>query len=174
MKDADPLTPDHVIPVDSLALATTVFGREQVTELRHAVARLAGAAGLTGQRLEDFVLAANELITNVVRHGGGQGRLRLWWAEAALHCEVSDTGLGIDPNRLHDHSRPPADSAGGWGLWLVRRLSDAMTVESGPAGTTVRISTTVPALAVAAAGGAEPIPPEPDGSALTGTESDGG
>ncbi|MEH1056854.1 ATP-binding protein [Micromonospora sp. CPCC 206171] len=48
-----------------------------VTRLRHAVAAAAGAAGLAGSTLEDFVLAVHELVTNVVRHGGGTGQLRL-------------------------------------------------------------------------------------------------
>ncbi|SCG33998.1 Anti-sigma regulatory factor (Ser/Thr protein kinase) [Micromonospora halophytica] len=116
-----------------------------MTELRHSVTSCAHAAGLDGQRLDDFVLAVNELITNAVRHGGGQGWLRLWWRSGELVCEVADHGRGISAQRLGDRSRPAADTAGGWGLWLARELSDAMEVETSAAGTTVRISTAAPA-----------------------------
>jgi serine/threonine-protein kinase RsbW len=140
MTDQDPLSPRTVVPIDSLSLVAETFDRGQVTELRHAVATCAEAAGLAGQRLDDFVLAANELITNAVRHGGGRGWLRLWRERGTVHCEVSDTGEGIAPDLLRDRNRPAPDTAGGWGLWLVRQLSDEMIVQTGTAGTTVRIS----------------------------------
>ncbi|HWH01308.1 MAG TPA: ATP-binding protein, partial [Pilimelia sp.] len=54
-------------------LLARTFDAEQVTELRHAVARCAEESGLSGHPLEDFVLAVNELATNAVRHGGGRG-----------------------------------------------------------------------------------------------------
>ncbi len=91
------------------------------------------------------MLAVNELITNAVRHGGGQGWLRLWQEPGLVLCEVSDHGTGISVQRLDDRDRPAPDIAGGWGLWLARELTDAMEVETGSAGTTVRIiSATVP------------------------------
>jgi serine/threonine-protein kinase RsbW len=99
-----------------------------------------GKAGLVGQRLDDFVLAVNELLTNAVRHGGGKGRLRLWRRGDVVVCEVSDHGGGFDETRLSTAARPVADTPGGWGLWLAGKLSDRMEVQTGPAGTTVRIS----------------------------------
>jgi anti-sigma regulatory factor (Ser/Thr protein kinase) len=133
--------PDAVVPAAAPPLLAETFARGQVTDLRHAFAACAEAAGLHDQRLDDFVLAVNELITNAVRHGGGAGELRLWRADATLVCEVSDGGDGIGPERLANHERPTPDTAGGWGLWLAGELSDSMLVATGPAGTTVRIST---------------------------------
>ncbi|ROT32236.1 ATP-binding protein [Micromonospora sp. HM5-17] len=124
----------------SVLLLARAFAHGEVTRLRHAVADCAAAAGLTGARLDDYVLAVNELITNAVRHGGGQGRLRLWCADQLLHCAVSDTGGGIATDRLDTRQRPDPDACGGWGLWLARQLTDEMVVESGPGGTTVRVS----------------------------------
>ncbi|MEV4480596.1 ATP-binding protein [Micromonospora coxensis] len=145
MTNADPPTPRTVVPIESSLLIAEAFDQAQVTELRHSVTSCAHAAGLGGQRLDDFVLAVNELITNAVRHGGGQGSLRLWRRSEELVCEVADHGRGISAQRLGDRSRPAADTAGGWGLWLARELSDAMEVETSAAGTTVRISTAVTA-----------------------------
>ncbi|WP_433387469.1 ATP-binding protein [Micromonospora sp. KLBMP9576] len=130
-----------VVPIEPSLLIAEAFDQAQVTELRHSVTSCAHAAGLSGQRLDDFVLAVNELITNAVRHGGGRGWLRLWRQSGEVFCEVSDHGRGISSQRLDDRSRPAADTAGGWGLWLARELSDSMAVESGANGTTVRIGT---------------------------------
>ncbi|WBB79366.1 ATP-binding protein [Micromonospora sp. WMMD882] len=140
MTNGERPTPRTVVPIESSLLIAEAFDQAQVTELRHAVTSCGRAVGLTGQRLDDFVLAVNELITNAVRHGGGRGWLRLWQQADGLFCEVSDHGGGISAQRLNDRSRPAPDTAGGWGLWLARELSDTMRVETGPDGTTVRIS----------------------------------
>jgi serine/threonine-protein kinase RsbW len=95
---------------------------------------------MVGQRLDDFVLAVNELLTNAVRHGGGKGRVRLWRRGDEVVCEVSDHGTGFDDTRLSAGTKPPPDTPGGWGLWLADKLSDRMEVDTGPSGTTVRIS----------------------------------
>ncbi|SCL41211.1 Anti-sigma regulatory factor (Ser/Thr protein kinase) [Micromonospora pallida] len=140
MTNAERPTARTVVPIERSLLIAEAFDQAQVTELRHSVTSCVHAAGLSGQRLDDFVLAVNELITNAVRHGGGQGWLRLWREAASVLCEVSDHGRGISVQRLHDRQRPAPDTAGGWGLWLARELSDTMQVETGTAGTTVRIS----------------------------------
>ncbi|MGC1213543.1 MAG: ATP-binding protein [Micromonospora sp.] len=143
MTNTESPAPRTVVPIEPSLLIAEAFEQAQVTELRHSVASCAHAAGLSGQRLDDFVLAVNELITNAVRHGGGQGSLRLWCGTGHLVCEVADHGGGISAHRLDNRSRPAPDTAGGWGLWLARELSDAMEVETGEAGTTVRISSTL-------------------------------
>ncbi|MFC3501166.1 ATP-binding protein [Micromonospora krabiensis] len=145
MTNADPDPPRTVVPIEPSLLIADAFDQAQVTELRHSVTSCAHAAGLRGERLDDFVLAVNELITNAVRHGGGQGSLRLWRQGDELVCEVADHGHGISAERLGDRSRPEPATVGGWGLWLARQLSDTMAVESGDTGTLVRITAVVAA-----------------------------
>jgi serine/threonine-protein kinase RsbW len=112
-----------------------------VTGLRHTVASCAERAGLSGARLDDFVVAANELMTNAVRHGGGLGHVALWSEAGSVVCEVSDHGPGLaDPALNHPH-RPAAGEPGGWGLWLAAELTDDLRLNTSPEGTTVRIST---------------------------------
>ncbi|MFV2100068.1 ATP-binding protein [Micromonospora sp. LOL_024] len=141
MTNGETPTPRTVVPIDHALLIADAFDQAQVTELRHSVASCARATGLRDERLDDFVLAVNELITNAVRHGGGRGWLRLWRDPGLVRCEVSDHGPGITPQDLANRGRPAPEMAGGWGLWLARELTDTMDVETGPAGTTVRITT---------------------------------
>jgi anti-sigma regulatory factor (Ser/Thr protein kinase) len=115
-------------------LLSEAFDRDGVTPLRHTVAARAGAAGLSGGRLDDFVVAVNELLTNAVRHGGGVGHLTLSAADGFVVCEVSDHGAGLDG------ARPAPGEPGGWGLLLVRELTDTCEIKTGPDGTAVRIS----------------------------------
>jgi serine/threonine-protein kinase RsbW len=112
-----------------------------VTELRHAVASCAGRAGLTGQRLDDFVVAVNELLTNAVRHGGGSGHVTLRHEPGAVVCEVTDHGGGMPAGWTPRTGRPAPDEPGGWGLWLADELTDSIDVTSDGTGTVVRIST---------------------------------
>lgn len=118
-------------------MISELFDRSRVTPLRHTVAARAGAAGLTGERLADFVVAVNELLTNAVRHGGGTGHLTVWSDDGTVVCEVRDHGAGLD---LVSPRRPGPDEPGGWGLWLVRELTDTCEIKTGPHGTAVRIS----------------------------------
>ncbi|MFI5931669.1 ATP-binding protein [Actinoplanes sp. NPDC051494] len=122
-------------------MLSEVFDAGRITALRHAVAARAADAGLTGDRLDDFVLAVNELLTNAVRHGGGTGRVVVWCADDAVTCEVSDHGDGAG-GRVHP-DRPAPDQPGGWGLYLVRELTDTLDITTGPEGTAVRISSGV-------------------------------
>jgi len=127
--------------VQTTALLVEDFDVALITPVRHAVSRGAADAGLTGQRLEDFVLAVNEIVTNAVRHAGGGGTLRLWRTSAALVCEVVDKGAGIPEERLSgDGALPPSSAISGRGLWLARHLVDDVAVSTGEAGTIVRLS----------------------------------
>ncbi len=115
------------------------FSRPDLGRLRSRVAAYAAQAGLRGMRLQAFVMAVNEIITNAVIHGGGLGRLRLWLAGRELVCEVTDTGPGIPGGRV-PVVQPPPEAISGRGLWLTRALCDAFTLETGQHGTTVRVA----------------------------------
>ena len=121
-------------------LLTAGFDADRITPLRHAVLRCAQFVGLPGQRLEDFVLAVNEIVTNAVKHAGGRGRLRMWLKDGSLRCEVADEGDGIPEARLEGQQLPPSFAVSGRGLWLARHLCDLLTVQTGPEGTKVTLS----------------------------------
>ncbi|GGN70521.1 hypothetical protein GCM10010112_37100 [Actinoplanes lobatus] len=113
------------------------FGRDDITILRHEITRLLGAAGLAGDRLDGFVLAVNEVITNVVLHAGGQGRVVLRIDGGSVWCVVTDAGPGI-PGAYLDRVRTPGTfEVGGRGLWLAHQLCDEVTTATGPIGTSI-------------------------------------
>jgi hypothetical protein len=43
-------------------------------------------------------------------------------------------------------ARPRVSATGGMGLWIVQQMTDAVTIDSGPTGTTARISIDGPAV----------------------------
>ncbi len=120
------------------------FGPDDLYALRAAVAAHAAHLGAPPDRVAHVVIVAGELASNVVRHGGGRGRLRLSWVDGAVRCEVSDEGPGIpDPDGAG--KRPPSVLAlGGRGLFIVRRLAASLTIRNTGRGTTVTALVTVP------------------------------
>jgi anti-sigma regulatory factor (Ser/Thr protein kinase) len=123
----DPPADAACLPVDRTALAA----------LRHQVADEAKTAGLPPERIDDLVLVIAELTSNSVRHGGGHGELRTWFEDGTKVYEVRDAGRIHDP--LVGRRRPPPESPGGRGLWLVNQLTDLVQLRSGEAGTVVRV-----------------------------------
>jgi anti-anti-sigma factor len=116
---------------------------ESLYQLRASVAAHAVHAGLPQRRADDLVIAAHELAANVVRHGSGRGRLRIWRHDQALHCEVTDDGSAQDPPgssavRAGDPSTWPVKP--GHGLWLVRQIADDLSLHVGQAGPAVTVS----------------------------------
>jgi len=65
--------------------------------LRRLVAGHALDAGLTSAKTSDLVLAVTEVAGNSLRHGGGEGVLRIWQDPATLYCEVRDRGYIPQP-----------------------------------------------------------------------------
>jgi anti-sigma regulatory factor (Ser/Thr protein kinase) len=131
------------------------FDGDSLYALRAAVAAHGSQAGLSEGRTRDLVLVVHELAVNAVRHGAGHGRLRLWMTRDEVHCEVADD---TRPPGADGAQPPGADGAGpaagamtsgaaaqwqiepGHGLWLVRRVADEASVQSGPAGTVAAVS----------------------------------
>jgi anti-sigma regulatory factor (Ser/Thr protein kinase) len=105
---------------------------------RLALAGLALERGVDPERVEEFVIAANEVSTNAVVHGGAPVRARAWAAGGDFVCEVSDAGAGIgDP--LAGWMLPDGGASGGRGLALSRRLCDALEIVPTGAGTKVHL-----------------------------------
>jgi anti-sigma regulatory factor (Ser/Thr protein kinase) len=84
---------------------------------------------LPPRRLEDARLLVSELVTNAIRHAGLGAddviRLVVVTGDHGLRIEVCDPGSGFEPRE----PEPDPDQPSGWGLYLVRELSDRWGVE---------------------------------------------
>ena len=127
----DPLEP----PPPTAEAFTVSPGR--LSGLRSTVAERGHMAGLPLDRVEDLVLAVNELATNVVSHGNGEGVLQIWSEGPWLVCEVADRGRVDDP--FIGTRSPAPEGTTGRGLWIVNQLCDLVELRSSPSGTAVRL-----------------------------------
>jgi anti-sigma regulatory factor (Ser/Thr protein kinase) len=127
------------LPKPTDAVLRGIYGPSDVPATRRTVAQYARRCGLPEEQVEILELAASELATNSIRHGGGTGTLAMWLEPGAVIVEFSDAGHLADP--LTGRLAPPLDSVGGRGLYLVHQLCDLVQVRSSPQGTTVRVIT---------------------------------
>ena len=145
---------DRLWPGDTASrsgdLLDVVFGWADFTRLRRLVAGQCAAAGLSGSRLDDFVLAVHEIAANAIVHAGTSGRLVLRRAANGLRCLIADHACygaedpaapGCRIPRARDSAEPcEADAAEtGRGLWLAAQLADELSISSGPDSTIVSL-----------------------------------
>ncbi|UBU11665.1 sensor histidine kinase [Nonomuraea gerenzanensis] len=133
----------HNRPLDEPERCASLrFDHTNLSAVRVLAAREAAALGFHGDRLDDIRLAVAELGANSLDHGGGSGVLRVWAADDALVCEVSDTGHITDPLV----GRRPVDprDAGSRGLLIVNLLSDLVRVHTRPGATVIRAYFSLP------------------------------
>jgi anti-sigma regulatory factor (Ser/Thr protein kinase) len=103
---------------------------ELLAPLRAMVNSMAAQAGLEDISACHLVLAMDEAITNIIRHGyDGSPDGRIWVTLShlsdgpGLRVEISDRARTVDPQRLQ--GRDLADvRPGGLGLHLIRTLVD--------------------------------------------------
>ena len=123
------------------------FGNGDLAEVREQVAAAATAAGLEIYRAKELTLAVHEISSNVVRHTGGTGRLRVWTSSpgidgpAAVVCEVADGGQAAGPiaDPMVGRERPATGRDSGRGLWLANQLCDLVQLRTSGTGTVVRM-----------------------------------
>ncbi|GAA0924299.1 ATP-binding protein [Pseudonocardia zijingensis] len=116
------------------------FSAWQLHEVRTTVERALAGHGYERERVEDIVLAVNELATNAVEHGAPEARMSLWTGRHGLLCEIDDGGTLRDP--LPGLQAPHPAEPRGRGVWIARQLCDSLHVWSDGAGTHVRVHAT--------------------------------
>jgi anti-sigma regulatory factor (Ser/Thr protein kinase) len=126
---------DAIDPV--LACRELDFTQDRLRTLRRFVALSAAEVSLDPGRIDDLVLAVNELATNSVRHAGGAGTLRMWREGNVLLCDVHDQGQIPQPSLCP--TAPEPTQITGRGLWIVSQLCDLVQIRSSQRGSVVRV-----------------------------------
>ena len=111
----------------------------ELADVRHFVEAGATRAGLPAARVQDLVLAVNEVATNTLVHTESPGVFRLWvdTATREVICDLCDHGHIAEP--LTGRMAPSPLSRHGWGLWMVNQVCDLVETRSGGWGTNIRI-----------------------------------
>jgi serine/threonine-protein kinase RsbW len=89
----------------------------------------------------DFALAVGEVLSNAVRHGGGETfSVRCWSGDDRITVDVIDEGTGF----RRSAPRLPADGeTGGYGMLIIYKLTDEVHLLNG--GRRVRLVKRLPA-----------------------------
>jgi anti-sigma regulatory factor (Ser/Thr protein kinase) len=133
--DTSPLSE---VPDEALVMA---FRPGDLGEVRRFVARHSAHRGLGADRVADLVLAADEICTNSLRHGEGEGTVRIWTEGGEVVCEIRDRGRIREP--LAGRRRPSIERSDGRGLWMVNQLCDLFQIRSTECGGVVRLRVAV-------------------------------
>jgi anti-sigma regulatory factor (Ser/Thr protein kinase) len=127
----------RVTPAPALLpeLRSIPFGRD-AEEFRERLARELAAEEVSDAKALDMIVAATEIFSNAVEHGGGVEEVRVGRADGRFVCEVLDRGPGFDdPAAGYLAPRPGV----GRGLWVARQLTWRIEFLSSPGGFTARI-----------------------------------
>jgi anti-sigma regulatory factor (Ser/Thr protein kinase) len=120
-------------PLERLSLALPA-APSSVREVRHAFQRLATALGIDAKVANIFEIALGEAISNSVKHAYGAAlgavHVRVWREVDLLIAEIEDRGQWRKA-RAEDR---------GYGLRIIRALTDSADVRCTSSGTTVRLS----------------------------------
>jgi len=122
------------LPIASGPLRVTVKAEApMLAEARGSLRRWLRDAGVAADVENDLLLACGEACANVVQHAYAA-------APGSLELEASlDQGLLQMWVRDHGQWRAPSDRGGGWGLELMRALTDTVDVDRTADGTVVHL-----------------------------------
>lgn len=123
--------PSRAAPAMSFADAA------ELDAVRRFVARHAAGLRLSPDRVDDLVVAVNELAENTIVHTEAAGVVTLWSEPGYVVCQVTDGGYLADP--LAGRVPPPGHAVGGRGLLLANLLCDLVRIHAHPGGTSVRL-----------------------------------
>lgn len=116
------------------------YAIEEIARLQGSVGAFAEPWNIPRSVLNHFMLAIEEIVSNVIVHGAdpldadqAAIKISLSCDDNALSCEIIDGGAGFDP--FADAPEPDLSSAlderrlGGLGVHIVKRVVDAYSYE---------------------------------------------
>ena len=151
--------------VESRLLAERTFSQDEVAAVRRFAEVFGARAGLRSARLTDFVLAASEAVACATAWGPCVTRVRLWLTGRRAFCEVRGDAMMLRRatqgsawqgaacgHASPGHAGTVPGTARPDGLhgeeaalrrWVLRQVSDYVSVASGPDGPWVLLSMSV-------------------------------
>lgn len=128
---------DAPLPEPPASARELRFAGDTLAAARQLVSLRAAEAGLSTPRMHNLVLAANEVMTNSIAHGGGGGVLLTWTDGEMLVCDIRDAGRIDAP--LIGRERPGLAQESGRGLWMANQLCELVQVRCFADGSAVRL-----------------------------------
>jgi len=122
-----PLDGLHTLPFDG---GPRSFREALGTELE--------GAAVSDLEARNMLVAAEEVLANAQRHGGGPRGVMVGRVGERFLCEISDYGHGID-NPLAGFLPPRPGHVDGAGLWVARQLTRKLELVPSPQGASVRL-----------------------------------
>jgi hypothetical protein len=122
-------------------LAERTFRHADIPAARQFTRAFGARAHLDSARLADFVLAVSEATASATARGLGAARVRLWVSGTRAFCEVRGDGLFARRTTHGKELRQNEEEV--LRRWVLQRLSDYVSVASGPDGSWVQLSMTV-------------------------------
>jgi len=129
---AHPLAGVPQPPQTQPSVVETAYSLHDVRRIRHLMASTAeSASAVSRDAVEGFIIAAHEVMTNALRHGGAPVEVEVWVETSKLACTVTDAGPGI-PDTVSGYRRPVG--TGSTGLWVARQLCEEVLISNQPGG----------------------------------------
>ena len=121
-------------------LTERAFRQGDIPAVRRFTQAFGARRGIRSARLADFVLAVSEAAACATAVGPCATRVRLWVAGSRVFCDVRGNGMLVrqSASGATDAARPGEEEA--LRRWVLRRLSDHVSVASGPDGMRVLLS----------------------------------